>query len=84
MAAGLESLPTWALDTMSACLRDIESPFADEVEELYSSDIIYTAVTEGNTDIIDRVIARYRAGEKITKGKTLLEYMRVAKKRKGS
>ena len=32
MAAGLESLPTWALDTMSACLRDIESPFADEVE----------------------------------------------------
>ena len=31
MAAGLESLPTWALDTMSACLRDIPGAFHDEV-----------------------------------------------------
>lgn len=62
----------------------VDKYFSDEVEELYSSDIIYAAVTEGNTDVIDRVIARHRAGEKITKGKALLEYMRAARARKGS
>ena len=62
----------------------VDKYFADEVEELFSSEIIYAAVTEGNTDMIDRVIARYRAGEKITKGEALLEYMRAAKSRKGS
>ena len=32
MEAGLESLPTWALDTMSACLRDAGGDFAAAVD----------------------------------------------------
>ena len=61
----------------------IDLYFGKEAEELYSSDIIYLAVLTGRTSVIDQVIERQKAGDRMTRGGVLLEYLRAARK-KGS
>lgn len=61
----------------------IDRYFGKEAEELYSSDIIYLAVLTGRTSVIDQVIERQKAGDRMTRGGALLDYLRAARK-KGS
>lgn len=57
----------------------VEKYFAENVESLFSSHTIYTAITEGITDIIDETMDRIdakKADKNTQKGAALLYYMR--------
>lgn len=57
----------------------VEKYFAENVEALFSSHTIYTAITEGKTDIIDETMDRIdakKADKNTQKGAALLYYMR--------
>lgn len=58
----------------------IDQFFGKEAEELYSSDIIFSAILTGRTSVIDSVIERHKTGNKMTRGGALLEYLRAARK----
>lgn len=58
----------------------IDKYFGKEAEELYSSDIIFSAVLTGRASIIDSVIDQQKSGNKMTRGGALLEYLRAARK----
>ena len=49
--------------------------FADNVESLFSSDIIYQAVTGGKTDILDAAVNQFGADES-KRGSALLYYLK--------
>lgn len=55
--------------------------FADNVESLYSSDIIYQAITSGKTDIIDAALDQYGSDES-KRGSALLYYLKHKESRK--
>lgn len=55
---------------------DVVKYFADQIESLFSSDVIYTSITSGKTDVIDAAVKR--AEEKPAKeqrGAALLYYL---------
>lgn len=58
----------------------IDQYFGKEAEELYSSDIIYLSILTGRTSVIDQVIERQKAGDRMTRGGALLKYLRAARK----
>lgn len=69
----------------SGSLEDFELAvtkyFAGNVESLYSSDIIYQAITDGKTDIIDAALDQYGADES-KRGSALLYYLKRKESRK--
>lgn len=66
--------------------RDVRKYFAEHVEALFSSDVIYSSITGNNVDVIDDVLATSRAYRKhdkdYTQGRALLDYMRRDEQRK--
>lgn len=69
----------------SGSLEDFEFAvtkyFADNVESLFSSDIIYQAITGGKTDIIDAAVEQFGADES-KRGSALLYYLKRKETRK--
>lgn len=69
----------------SGSLEDFEFAvtkyFANNVESLFSSDIIYQAITGGQTGIIDSAIDQYGADES-KRGSALLYYLKRKESRK--
>lgn len=66
--------------------RDVRKYFAEHVEALFSSDVIYSSITGNKVDVIDDVLATsrvYRKHDKdYTQGRALLDYMRRDEQRK--
>lgn len=66
--------------------RDVRKYFAEHVEALFSSDVIYSSITGNKVDVIDDVLATSRAYRKhdkdYTQGRALLDYMRRDEQRK--
>lgn len=63
----------------------VEKYFTENVESLFSSHTIYTAITEGHTDIIDETMDRIdvkKADKNTQEGAALLYYMRRKESRK--
>lgn len=69
----------------SGSLEDFEFAvtkyFADNVESLFSSDIIYQAITGGKTDILDAAAEQFGADES-KRGSALLYYLKRKESRK--
>lgn len=69
----------------SGSLEDFEFAvtkyFADNVESLFSSDIIYQAITGGKTDILDAAVEQFGADES-KRGSALLYYLKRRESRK--
>ena len=53
--------------------------FTDAVESLFSSDVIYSSITSGNTDIIDEAVKKYGEDGKDNRGAATLYYLRRKK-----
>lgn len=62
----------------------IDKYFAEEVEALYDSNVIYESIIKGYTDIIDRVVAEQQTGIKKNRGRALITYLREKRRREGS
>lgn len=66
--------------------RDVRKYFAEHVEALLSSDVIYSSITGNRVDVIDDVLATSRSYRKHDKdyiqGRALLDYMRRDEQRK--
>lgn len=62
----------------------VEKYFAELGETLYSSNVVYQAIVEQNTDILDRIIADSMAKEKSldTEATQLISYLRRVKRKK--
>ena len=69
----------------SGSLEDFEFAvtkyFAENVESLFSSDIIYQAITGGSTDILDAAVEQFGADEN-KRGSALLYYLKRKESRK--
>ena len=69
----------------SGSLEDFEFAvtkyFAENVESLFSSDIIYQAITGGSTDILDAAVDQFGADEN-KRGSALLYYLKRKESRK--
>lgn len=69
----------------SGSLEDFEFSvtkyFADNIESLFSSDIIYQAITGGKTDILDAAAEQFGADES-KRGSALLYYLKRKESRK--
>ena len=69
----------------SGSLEDFEFAvtkyFADNTESLFSSDIIYQAITGGKTDILDAAVEQFGADES-KRGVALLYYLKRKESRK--
>lgn len=69
----------------SGSLEDFEFAvtkyFADNTESLFSSDIIYQAITGGKTDILDAAVEQFGADES-KRGSALLYYLKRKESRK--
>lgn len=57
----------------------IEKYFSKNVEELYDSNVIYTSIVKGLTNIIDRVVSE-QEGHKPNKGAALIAYLKYKPK----
>lgn len=57
--------------------RLMNQVWSEHVESLFSSDVIYKAVTSGTTEILLKVADRYKEAQETTsKGRALLDYYR--------
>lgn len=54
--------------------------FADAVESLFSSDVIYSSITSGDTDVIDEAVKKYGEEGKDNRGAATLYYLKRKKK----
>ncbi len=54
--------------------------FAEAVESLFSSNVIYSSITAGETNIIDEAVERYGKDEKDNRGAATLYYLKRKKK----
>lgn len=63
----------------------VEKLYTERTEALYSSDVIYTSILTGTTDVIEEVVNRSRSPTGgISQGEALKEYLRAYKKRKNA
>lgn len=61
--------------TMDEFIRDIEKAFTESFESLFSSNVIYQAITGGTLNLLENVVERNRAAPK-DRGRILLEYLK--------
>lgn len=54
--------------------------FADAVESLFSSNVIYSSITSGETNIIDEAVQKYSEDGKDNRGAATLYYLKRKKK----
>lgn len=66
--------------TFSQFELDIRKAFTKITEGLFSSDVIYEAVTGGNLDILDETVKQFEDSSEL-RGKALLKYMKRKKDR---
>lgn len=59
---------------------DIERFFAKEAETLFSSDVIYTAIVQGHTDVLSRIVQEQSILSQKDKGKALIAYLKYKPK----
>lgn len=61
--------------TMDEFIRDIEKVFTESFESLFSSNVIYQAITGGTVDVLSKVVER---NKKTTtdRGRILLQYLK--------
>ena len=57
----------------------VEKYFSKNVEELYDSNVIYTSIIKGLTNVIDRVVSE-QEGQKPNKGAALIAYLKYKPK----
>lgn len=66
--------------------RDVRKYFAEHVEALFSSDVIYSSITGNKVDVLDDILATSRAYRKhdksYTQGRALLDYMKRDEERR--
>lgn len=60
---------------------DVTKYFTENVENLYSSNVIYESIMEGTTKIIDEAVKRFSSDES-KRGSALLYYLKRKKSRK--
>lgn len=56
--------------------------FTKEMEGYFSSDILYQMVTQGNTDIVDRILQDAKESDQPNKGRLLIDLVTAAAKRR--
>lgn len=66
--------------------RDVRKYFAEHVEALFSSDVIYSSITGNKVDVLDDILTTSRAYRKhdksYTQGRALLDYMKRDEERR--
>lgn len=65
--------------TFSQFELDVRKAFTKIIEGMFSSDVIYEALTGGNLDILDETVKQFKDSNEM-RGKALLTYMKRKKK----
>ncbi len=60
---------------------EVEKYYTEDVERRFSSNVVYKAINAGMTDVIDDIIAKQKAGGKVSEGQARIDFYREYEKR---
>lgn len=64
--------------------RLVSAYFTEEVESLFSSDIIYDTIVTGRRDIIDEILVRSQGErDRFSQGRALIQYLKASREKYG-